>query len=90
MLDKLRAARLLDGYRGQPAGDRDALVDVILRVAGLVEVVPELRELDLNPVKVLAPGKGAIVVDGRMRLAPLDSGAAASPLPGAPSTPSRS
>jgi acetyl coenzyme A synthetase (ADP forming)-like protein len=71
MLDKLRAARLLDGYRGQPPGDRDALVDVILRVAGLVEVVPELRELDLNPVKVLAPGKGAIVVDGRMRVAPL-------------------
>jgi len=31
-------------------------------------VVPELRELDLNPVKMLAPGKGAVVVDGRMRI----------------------
>jgi hypothetical protein len=29
-----------------------------------------LRELDLNPVKVLAPGKGAIVVDGRLRIGP--------------------
>jgi len=43
---------------------------VILRVSALVEVVPELRELDLNPVKVLAPGKGAVVVDGRMRIGP--------------------
>ena len=68
MIGKLRAAPLLDGYRGSPPGDRDALVDVIQRVSALVEVVPELRELDLNPVKVLAPGQGAIVVDGRMRI----------------------
>jgi acetate---CoA ligase (ADP-forming) len=44
------------------------LVDVIMRVSALVEVVPEVRELDLNPVKVLEPGKGAIVVDGRMHV----------------------
>jgi acetyl coenzyme A synthetase (ADP forming)-like protein len=70
MLDRLRARKLLDGYgyRGMPAGDRDALVDVIMRISALVELVPELRELDLNPVKVLEPGKGAIVVDGRMRV----------------------
>jgi acyl-CoA synthetase (NDP forming) len=68
MVDRLRARRLLDGYRGMPPGDRDALVDVIMRVSALVEVVPEMRELDLNPVKVLEPGKGAIVVDGRMRV----------------------
>jgi acyl-CoA synthetase (NDP forming) len=68
MLSKLRSARLLDGYRGNPAGDRAALIDVILRVSALVELVPELRELDLNPVKVLPPGEGAIVVDGRLRV----------------------
>jgi acetyl coenzyme A synthetase (ADP forming)-like protein len=70
MLDRLRAGKLLDGYRGMPPGDRDALVDVILRVSALVEIVPELRELDLNPVKVLPPGAGAVVVDARLRLAP--------------------
>jgi len=43
---------------------------VILRVSALVEIVPELRELDLNPVKVLPPGAGAVVVDARLRLAP--------------------
>ena len=69
MLGKLRSAPLLDGYRGMPAGDKEALAGVILRVSALVEVVPELRELDLNPVKLLAPGKGAVVVDGRMRVA---------------------
>jgi acyl-CoA synthetase (NDP forming) len=71
MLTNLRASRLLDGYRGAPPADRAALIAVILRVSALVESIPELRELDLNPVKVLAPGQGAIVVDGRMRLGPL-------------------
>jgi len=85
MIDRLRARRLLDGYRGMPPGDRDALVDVILRVSALVEIVPELRELDLNPVKVLAPGKGAIVVDGRMRVGPV-APRVTSPRAGAPSS----
>jgi acyl-CoA synthetase (NDP forming) len=68
MLARLRASKLLDGYRGAPPADRDALVSIILRVSALVESIPELLELDLNPVKVLPPGQGAIVVDGRMRL----------------------
>ena len=68
MLSRLRADRLLDGYRGMPRGDREALVELITRVSALVEVVPELRELDLNPVKVLEPGRGVVVVDARMRV----------------------
>jgi acetyltransferase len=71
MLGSLRSVRLLDGYRGAPPGDRDALVSIIQRISALAEIVPEIRELDLNPVKVLPPGKGAIVVDGRMRVGPL-------------------
>jgi acyl-CoA synthetase (NDP forming) len=70
MLAELRASRLLDGYRGMPPGDREALADVILRVSALVELVPEIRELDLNPVKVFPPGQGTVVVDARLRLAP--------------------
>jgi acyl-CoA synthetase (NDP forming) len=68
MIAKLRSAQLLDGYRGSPPADRGALIGVILRISALVEIVPELRELDLNPVKVLEPGKGAVAVDGRMRI----------------------
>ncbi|MGH7949204.1 MAG: acetate--CoA ligase family protein, partial [Candidatus Binataceae bacterium] len=69
MVSGLRLSRLLDGYRGAPPGDRDALESVIRRVSALVEAIPELAELDLNPVRVLPPGKGAIVLDARMRVA---------------------
>jgi acetate---CoA ligase (ADP-forming) len=73
MLGKLRASKLLDGYRGNPPGDRQALCAVIQRISALVEIMPELRELDLNPIKVLAPGQGAVAVDGRMRIGPLST-----------------
>jgi len=69
MLTGLRAGKLLDGYRGAPPADRAALADVIRRVSALVDVLPELLELDLNPVKVLRPGQGAVAVDVRMRIA---------------------
>ena len=72
MLSTLRTRVLLDGYRGAPPGDREALRGVVMRVSALVDSIPELRELDLNPVKVLPPQQGAIVVDGRMRIAPLE------------------
>jgi acyl-CoA synthetase (NDP forming) len=71
MLTTLRANVLLDGYRGAPPGDRAALITLLLRVSALLESVPELQECDLNPVKVLAPRAGVIVLDGRMHLAPL-------------------
>ena len=70
MIAGLRSSKLLDGYRGMPPGDRDALISIVMRISALVEIVPELSELDLNPIKVLRPGEGAIVVDGRLRLKP--------------------
>jgi len=71
MVESLRTAPLLEGYRGMPRGDKEALVQLLRRVSALVEVIPELRELDLNPVKVLQPGEGVVVVDARMRLSPV-------------------
>jgi len=68
MISQFRTSVLLNGYRGAPAGDREALVQVIQRVSALIEVIPELQELDLNPIKVLPPGRGAVVVDGRMKI----------------------
>jgi acetate---CoA ligase (ADP-forming) len=68
MVASLRSAKLLDGYRGSPSGDRQSLVALIERVSALVDAIPEIRELDLNPIKVLEPGKGAIVVDARIRV----------------------
>ncbi len=71
MLARLRTARLLAGYRGAPAADRPALVSLIQRVSAVAEIVPELLELELSPVRVLTPGRGAVVLDGRMRIRPI-------------------
>jgi len=65
MLDQLRGRRLFDGFRGAPPADRPALLDILRRVSALVELVPELVELDLNPVMVHE--HGAVAVDARAR-----------------------
>lgn len=68
MLGAIRAAALLEGVRGRPALDRAAIADVIERVSCLVQDLPEIDELDLNPL--LAWPEGARAVDARIRLAP--------------------
>src|ERR1017187_6634638 len=60
MVASLRAAPLLDGYRGAPKADRQALVAVLEQVARVAEEVPELVELDLNPGLVSSAGALAI------------------------------
>jgi acetyl coenzyme A synthetase (ADP forming)-like protein len=70
MLGELRGARLLDGFRGSPPADRAALEQIVLRVSALVELLPEITDLELNPVAVLPRGQGAIALDARLRLAP--------------------
>jgi len=67
MLRSLKSYRLLTGYRGARALDVDALRQVLERVSALVDDLPEIAEMDLNPVFVLA--KGAVVVDARVSLA---------------------
>lgn len=74
MVREIKAARILDGYRGLPSGDVAGTEETLLRVSALIEAVPELVEMDLNPVKVLAPGRGAVVVDARMRVVPIAEG----------------
>ncbi len=74
MVGGLRSAKLLDGYRGGVEGDRAALTKLIQQVSALVTVAPEIMELDLNPVKVMAPGMGVITVDARVRLEPPPAG----------------
>jgi acetyl coenzyme A synthetase (ADP forming)-like protein len=68
MIRDVKAARLLDGYRGEPPGDVAALEEAILRVSALIEALPEVTEMDLNPVKVLEPGHGIRAVDARIRV----------------------
>jgi acyl-CoA synthetase (NDP forming) len=66
MVNGLRSVPLLRGYRGQAPTDESALVEVLLRVSALLEIGPELQELDINPLKVLT--RGARAVDVRARV----------------------
>jgi acetate---CoA ligase (ADP-forming) len=68
MVREIRGYRLLEGYRGHPPADVDAIEQVLLRVSYMVECLPEIVELDLNPIFALAPGKGCRVVDARLRV----------------------
>ncbi len=68
LIRSVRAAPLLFGHRGSAAMDTAALADVLLRVSRLADDLPEVAELDLNPV--IATADGAHAVDARIRLAP--------------------
>lgn len=70
LLHSIRGFPLLLGHRGHQPADLDALREIILRVSYLGEQVPELLELDLNPVIALAPGHGCEIVDARARVGP--------------------
>jgi acetate---CoA ligase (ADP-forming) len=69
MVRSIKGYRLLQGYRGHSAADVPAIENLLLRVARLVEEVPQIAELDLNPVMALQPGHGCQIVDARIRVA---------------------
>lgn len=74
MVRDIKASKLLEGYRGLPPGDIAGTQEALLRVSAMVEAIPEFAEMDLNPVKVLAPGEGVVVVDARIRVVPVRQG----------------
>jgi acyl-CoA synthetase (NDP forming) len=61
-----KAGRLVAGFRGAAAADRSALVELLVRLSCLADDLPEVAELDLNPV--LANADGCVVVDARVRV----------------------
>ncbi len=68
LIHSIRSAPLLLGYRDQPAADLDALRDLLLRVSRLADDLPEITDLDLNPV--IARPDGVYAVDARIKVAP--------------------
>ena len=64
LVDRARSAETLGAWRGAPPADRDSLEQVLLRVSEMVCALPQLREMDINPVIVDAAG--ALVVDARI------------------------
>jgi len=71
MVRTIKGYRLLQGWRGAPPADVPALEDLLLRVSSMAGDLPEIAELDLNPVRVLGLGDGAIVVDARILVRPV-------------------
>ena len=71
MVNEVKSAQLLAGYRGGAAGDVGAVHDALLRVSALIADLPEIVEMDLNPVKVAEPGQGLSVVDARIKVRPV-------------------
>ena len=69
-IDSLRIGRLIDGYRGARAGDREAAIEGVMTVAAYVERNRErLVELEINPLAVLQDGRGVVVLDARICVA---------------------
>jgi acetyltransferase len=70
LIRRTRVARALAGYRNHPPADLDAVAAVLVQVSRLVADIPEIVELDINPL--LAAASGAVVLDARMRIAMAD------------------
>lgn len=68
MVRSIRAYPLLEGWRGSPPGDVAAVEELLLRVSRMIEDLPEIAEMDLNPLRVLSPAQGCTVADARVLL----------------------
>jgi acetyltransferase len=68
MVSSIKMAKLFEGYRGSPSSDTQALEDLLLRLSAMVEDIPQLAELDFNPVKVMPKGEGYWIVDARIMI----------------------
>jgi acetate---CoA ligase (ADP-forming) len=69
MIREIRSFPLLEGVRGEPPADFEAMVDSLLKISRLVTDFPEIVELDINPLMVFDEGSGAMAIDMRLILA---------------------
>jgi acetyltransferase len=69
MIRQIRGFKILEGFRGEPPSDIDALAECLARLSQLATEVEEIVELDINPLIVLKKGHGARVVDARILIA---------------------
>ena len=68
MISGIKAHRILDGFRGEPARDKERIKDCLLRLSQLVTDFEEIDEVDINPLLVYGQGDGALVLDARVLL----------------------
>ncbi|MEW8287976.1 MAG: bifunctional acetate--CoA ligase family protein/GNAT family N-acetyltransferase [Candidatus Thiodiazotropha endolucinida] len=66
LIDRTKAAKLLSQFRHMPPANREALIDVLLRVSTMACELPWIREMDINPL--IVDDQGAVAVDARIRV----------------------
>jgi len=66
LVGSIKMAKLFEGFRGSLPSDTQALEDLLLRLSALVGDVPQIAELDFNPVKVMPRGEGYWVIDAKI------------------------
>jgi len=66
MIESIKAYRILQGIRGMPPSDIEAIKDCLLRLSQMVTDHPEIAELDINPLIVYPQGQGCVVADSRI------------------------
>ena len=70
MIKRTKAHKILEGFRGEPPNDTEALEDCLKRLSQLVTDFEDIQELDINPLLVFEKGKGCMIVDARIILTP--------------------
>jgi acetyltransferase len=68
MIDQLRGGGILKGARGQAPADLEAIIEGLLRLSGLLCDFPEIKEIDINPLRVYPEGDGCLALDARIIL----------------------
>lgn len=69
MINDFRAHKILEGWRGAPASDIEAIKDLLLRISAMIEDIPEIQEMDLNPIMAMEAGRGCFAADARISVA---------------------
>ena len=71
MVNAFRSHKILDGWRGAPPSDIPAIKELLLRISALIEDIPEIQEMDLNPIMAMENGQGCYVADARISVMPV-------------------
>ncbi|MEM5876959.1 MAG: acetate--CoA ligase family protein, partial [Ignisphaera sp.] len=66
MVMETKAYNLLKGFRGEPTADIASVINILLRVSKLVTDVPDIVEMDINPLFVYEEGAGSMAIDVKM------------------------
>jgi acetyltransferase len=68
MIEATFAGRRLRGFRGSAPADREAVIDRVLRLAQFISDFPQVAEVEINPLRVMPEGQGAVALDVRMKV----------------------